>query len=314
VAGKNVEHHALRLREVERSASYNDATPLFPVPGSWFLVPGHKPMIFQLIALDLDGTVIDRDLVIHPDVRETIAAVQARGIHVTLATGRMFSAAMPFARELDIRAPIICYQGALVRHPLTGETLYHATMPADLAAAAVRVLLDADIFVIAYIHDVHYIAAHRAELEAYLAFHPEENEIVVTPDLERLVARTAPTKLLFVAEPQVVERELARLSDRFGEALAIVRSHAIFGELTAPHVSKGQALAALAQSLGVAREEVMAIGDQENDLSMITWAGLGLAMGNAVPAVRAQAHAVLPSVDEAGVACALRRYVLNCTS
>ena len=271
-------------------------------------------MIFQLIALDLDGTVIDRDLVIHPDVRETIAAVQARGIHVTLATGRMFSAAMPFARELDIRAPIICYQGALVRHPLTGETLYHATMPADLAAAAVHAMLDADIFVIAYIHDVHYIAAHRAELEAYLAFHPEENEIVVAPDLERLVARMAPTKLLFVAEPQVVERELARLSDRFGAALAIVRSHAIFGELTAPHVSKGQALAALAQSLGVAREEVMAIGDQENDLSMITWAGLGLAMGNAVPAVRAQAHAVLPSVDEAGVACALRRYVLNCTS
>ncbi|MGQ9550110.1 MAG: Cof-type HAD-IIB family hydrolase [Roseiflexus sp.] len=271
-------------------------------------------MPFRLIALDLDGTVIDRDLVIHPEVRETIAAVQARGIHVTLATGRMFSAALPFARELDIRTPIICYQGALVRHPLTGETLYHATMPVDLAAAAVQALLDAGIFVIAYVQDVHYIAARRVELESYLAFHPEETGIVVVPDLARLVAKMAPTKLLFVAEPQVVERELSRLIDRFGKALAIVRSHAIFGELTAPHVSKGQALATLAQSLGVAREEVMAIGDQENDLSMITWAGSGLAMGNAAPAVRAQASAVLPPVDKAGVAYALRHYVLNCTS
>jgi Cof subfamily protein (haloacid dehalogenase superfamily) len=271
-------------------------------------------MLFQLIALDLDGTVIDHDLVIHPDVRETIAAVQARGIHVTLATGRMFGAAMPFARELGIRAPIICYQGALVRHPLTGATLHHAAMPADLAAEAVSELLDADIFVIAYVNDVHHIAARRPELEPYLAFHPEETEIVITPDLDRLVARVPPTKLLFVADPPVVERELARLIARFGDTLAIVRSHAIFGELTAPHVSKGHALATLAQSLGTPREAVMAIGDQENDLSMITWAGLGLAMGNAPPAVRARAHAVLPTVSEAGVAHALRRYVLDCTS
>lgn len=271
-------------------------------------------MSFQLIALDLDGTVIDHNLSIHPEVRETIAAVQARGVHVTLATGRVFAAAMPFAYELDIRVPIICHQGAMVRHPLTGDVLYHAAMPAELSAAAVRELLDADLFVIAYIGDVHYIAARRPELELYLAFHPEGTEIVITPDLDRLVAHMPPTKLLFVAEPPVVERELARLSARFGNALAIVRSYAIFGELAAPHVSKGTALAALAQSLGIAREAVMAIGDQENDISMITWAGLGLAMGNAAPAVRAQADAILPSVSEAGVADALRRYVLNCTS
>ncbi len=296
-------------------------------------------MPFQLIALDLDGTIIDHDLLIHPEVRDAIAAVQARGIHVTLATGRVFGAALPFARELDIRAPIICYQGALVRHPLTGDTFYHAAMPADLAAAAVRELLDADIFVIAYIDDIHHILkSKRLKVKPVGSVVISRNglrvavdndglvtvfthrqrgegaEIVVTPDLDRLVERVPPTKLLFVAEPLVVERELARLNARFDGALAIVRSHAIFGELTAPHVSKGHALAALAQSMGVPREAVMAIGDQENDISMITWAGLGLAMGNATPAVHARAHAVLPPVSEAGVAHALRRYVLNCTS
>ncbi|NWG19824.1 MAG: HAD family phosphatase [Chloroflexi bacterium] len=268
-------------------------------------------MTYQLVALDLDGTVVDHDLVIHPDVRETIAAAQARGVHVTLATGRMYGAAVPFAHALDIQTPIICYQGALIRHPKSGEVLYHVTMPPDLAAAAVRVLLAADVFVIAYIDERHCIAARRPELDRYEAFHPEGVEIVVEPDLAGLVATTPPTKLLFVAEPPVVESELARLVARFGESLAIVRSHAIFGELTAPRVSKGDALAALAARLGVVRDAVLAIGDQENDLSMIAWAGLGLAMGNAVPAVRALAREVLPPVSEAGVAYALRRYVLD---
>lgn len=270
-------------------------------------------MIYQLVALDLDGTVVDHDLVIHPEVRETIAAAQARGVHVTLATGRMFGAAVPFARELNIQTPIICYQGALVRHPITDEVLYHATMPAKPAAAAIRELLAADVFVIAYIDERHYIAARRPELDRYETFHPEGVEWVIVPDLPGLAQAHPPTKVLFVAEPPVVERELARLTEHFGEALVIVRSHAIFGELTAPGVSKGKALAALAERLGIAREAVLAIGDQENDLSMIGWAGLGLAMGNAIPAARQLAREVVPPVSEAGVAYALRRYVLSDT-
>jgi hydroxymethylpyrimidine pyrophosphatase-like HAD family hydrolase len=90
-----------------------------------------------------------------------------------------------------------------------------------------------------------------------------------------------------------------------------VRSHSLFGELTALGISKGSALAALAARMGIAREQVVAIGDHENDLPMIEWAGLGLAMGNAIPAARALADAVIPSVQEAGVAWAIERYILT---
>jgi hydroxymethylpyrimidine pyrophosphatase-like HAD family hydrolase len=109
----------------------------------------------------------------------------------------------------------------------------------------------------------------------------------------------------------VVEREIAGLTARFANRLSVVRSHAIFGELTALGVSKGAALAALAERLHVPREQVIAIGDHENELPMIEWAGLGLAMGNAVAPVREAADAVIPPVTESGVAWAIERYILG---
>jgi Cof subfamily protein (haloacid dehalogenase superfamily) len=266
---------------------------------------------YRLVALDLDGTVIGADLVVPDAVRRAVAAAQARGVHVTLATGRSFEAALPFARALAIHDPLICYQGALVRHPLTGEVSHHRPMPGPSAVEAVAALLAADIFVVACVGERLCIAGRRPELDFYLRFHPEGGEIVVAPDLAALAAATPPTKILFVAAPAVVARELAALAARFAGRLAVVRSHEHFGELTAPGVDKGVALAALARRLGVPREEVLAIGDQENDLPMLAWAGLGLAIGNAVPAVRQAAAAVLPTVGEAGVAEGLTRYVLN---
>ena len=90
-------------------------------------------MSYQLLALDLDGTVLASDLTILPEVRQAIREAQARGVHVTLATGRMFGATLPYVEELQINDPVICYQGALVRHPHTGEVYAHVGMPGALA-------------------------------------------------------------------------------------------------------------------------------------------------------------------------------------
>jgi Cof subfamily protein (haloacid dehalogenase superfamily) len=266
---------------------------------------------YRLLALDIDGTIVGNDLGILPVVAAAIAAAQARGIRVTLATGRMFGATLPFAQQLGIGDPLICYQGGMVRDPITGEIYTHTTMDGDLAAAAVELLRAEGIFVIAYVDEQLCVFERSAELETYLRWHPEGTEVVVAPDLAGYIAKTPPTKLLFIAEPETVGRELVRLAARFESRLAVLRSHALFGELTAPGVSKGAALKTLAERLGVPREQVMAIGDQENDLPMIAWAGLGLAMGNGIPAVREIADAVIPTVDEAGVAWAIERYLLS---
>jgi hypothetical protein len=266
---------------------------------------------YKLLALDLDGTVMGHDLVIAPAVREAVAEARAAGVQVTIATGRMFFAALPYAQQLDISTPIICYQGGMVRDPLSREILHHILMPGGAAAEAYRALAAADVFAIAYIDERLYISERRPELETYLAYHPEGVEVVVMPELAQLLPEMPPTKILFMAEPPVVERELARMAALAGERLSVVRSHALFGELTAPGISKGAALATLAGDLGVTQAETVAIGDQENDLPMIEWAGLGIAMGNAIPAVKALAQAVAPPVTEAGAAYAIRTYVLG---
>ena len=267
-------------------------------------------MTYRLVALDLDGTVMERDLIIPDAVREAVGEARARGIQVTLATGRMFAATTPFASALGIDAPLICYQGALIRDPRSGAVLAHTGMPADEAAEAAALLLAADVFVIAYVEERLCIAARGPELDYYLQFHPEGAEVVVAPDLPALLRATPPTKILFIADSAVVEQELARLGIHFAQRLVVTRSHERFGEVTAPGISKGVALARLAAHLDIPREQVVAIGDQENDLPMIAWAGLGLAMGNAIPAVKETAAAILPTVREAGVAWGIRRYVL----
>ncbi|GAB4169082.1 MAG: Cof-type HAD-IIB family hydrolase [Roseiflexaceae bacterium] len=265
-------------------------------------------MTYKLLALDLDGTTIDHDLHIRDSIISGIARIQAAGVHVTIATGRMFAATIPFAKQLGITGPVICYQGGMIRHATTGAELAHFPMPALPAAEATAALLADDLFVVAYINERLCVAGERPELQSYLAYHPHHVEVVIEPNLPALVAEQPPTKLLFVAEPEVVGRTLAKLSPPFEGRLATTRSHELFGEFTAVGVSKGAALAALAEQLGIAQAEVVAIGDQENDLSMIAWAGLGLAMGNAIAPVKAIAQAILPPVSEAGVAYAIKHY------
>jgi hydroxymethylpyrimidine pyrophosphatase-like HAD family hydrolase len=220
-------------------------------------------MNYKLLALDLDGTTLGPNLNIDPAVSKAIAAAQAQGVRVTIATGRMFGSTVPYARQLNIHDPVICYQGALIRDPNTGEIFQHVVTPGDLAAEAIEMLRERDIFTIAYIDERLCASERRRELDEYLQWHPEGIEVVIDP------------------------------------------------ELAALGISKGSALAALAARLGIAREQVIAIGDHENDLPMIEWAGLGLAMGNAIPAAHAIADAVLPSVEQAGVAWAIEHYILS---
>jgi Cof subfamily protein (haloacid dehalogenase superfamily) len=292
-------------------------------------------MRYKLLALDLDGTTLNRQLAILPQVQRAITAAQEHGVVVTIATGRMFGATLPYARRLNVQGPLICFQGGLVRHSQTGEVYQHTTVPGTLAAEAIELLLAADIFVIAYIDERLWVAQQRPELDLYLGWHPEHPEVVIDPNLASSVANASiarlltqaetmqtanlaesvvanqPSKLLFVAEPAVVARELLRLTARFEGRLSVFRSHELFGELTPLGVNKGAALAQLAGRLGIPREQVIAIGDHENDIEMIRWAGLGLAMGNAIPAVQAVADEVIPSVDEAGVAWAIERYIFE---
>jgi len=268
---------------------------------------------YRLLALDLDGTVMGKDLRITDAVRAAVAAAQAGGAYVTLATGRVFRSALPFAQQLGLREPLICAQGALIRHPLTREILYHEPLPGAVAAEAITLLQAAGVCVIAYIDERLGIVQDDEGFASFVRRwgRPDPAHVFVARDLAELARATPPTKVMFFGDPPIVEREIARLAAHFSSSLGIVRSDVTLGELTALGLSKGRALATLARHLRVAREDVIAIGDEENDVPMLRWAGLGLAMGNAPASVQRHAKAVIPSVGDDGVAWAIREYVLS---
>lgn len=267
--------------------------------------------MIQLVAFDLDGTLMGADLVISPSVRDAIARTVQRGVTVTLATGRMFAATAPFAQSLGIHAPLICYQGGWIQ-ALDTRVLHRVTLPDDLARAAIEKGRARGWHTILYADGQLFIDARRLPLayyETYLGPDPVEK-----PDLTSVLLTHQPDKVLFIAEPERIPGIADELTGHFGTSADVVQSHASFIELVPRHVNKGRALAWLAETLGIPQQAVLAAGDQQNDLTMVEWAGIGIAMGNAVPSVQAVADWIAPPMVEGGAAAILERYVLTSNS
>lgn len=267
-------------------------------------------MRYTLLALDLDGTIIGRDLAIHPDIKAAIGEFQAAGGRVTIATGRTIRTTAPFADELGVDGPLICYQGALIEDHRSGEVLFHDPVPPALAAEAVRQLLAERVYVHAYINDELYVPWEGREVALYQTFSALKLQVHVVDDLVAVVTDRPPTKLLFIEEEGRVAPRVAGLQTHFSDRLQVVQSHAYFGELTAPGCTKGRAVAQLAEMLDIPQAQVAAAGDQANDIEMVAWAGFGMAVRNGPPELLAVAQQVIDGPETAGLARAIREYVL----
>ncbi|MCU0520355.1 MAG: Cof-type HAD-IIB family hydrolase [Anaerolineae bacterium] len=269
--------------------------------------------MIQLVAFDLDGTLMGADLVISPKVRNAITRTVQRGVLITLATGRMFTATAPFAHSLGLHTPLICYQGGWIQGLGTeaspSEVLHRITLPDALAREAIALGHAMGWHTILYADGKLFVDKLRRPLSYYETFlGPDPGE---APDLAAVLLTHQPDKVLFIAEPELIPAMGNALSGHFGVAADVVQSHANFIEVVPRHVNKGQALAWLAGSLGIRQEAVLAVGDQQNDLTMIQWAGIGVAMGNAVPAAKAVSNWIAPSLQEDGAAAVLERYILT---
>ncbi len=265
---------------------------------------------YKLLALDLDGTLITDDLIIPAVAQEAIAEAVAKGVVVTLATGRMYQSALPFARTLHLAAPLICYQGAMVRHSTTGETFYHQPLPLNLAREFIQVAQERHYHVNAYVDDILYVEKITPEAEFYARLSRiEPHPVGPLLDFIKGMGRE-PTKLVVVTDEDRTLPFMQEMQTRFGPALYITRSHALLTEAVNPVCSKGAALQAVAERLNIPRSQVMAIGDNLNDLPMLEYAGLGVAVANASPSVKAAARYVTEAALGAGVVETIRKFVL----
>lgn len=268
-------------------------------------------MRYRLLALDLDGTIIGRDLRVPPGTVAAIQAFQAQGGRVTIATGRTMRTTAPFADALGVDGPLICYQGALIRDHRSGQVLFHDPVPPALASEAVAQLLAAGVYVHAYIDDELYVPWEGKEVTLYQSFSALQLTVHVVADLPAFVAERPPTKLLFIEDEAQVAPRIKGLQTHFANRLHAVRSHAHFGELTVAGCTKGRALAQLAALLEIPQSAVAAAGDQQNDVEMVTWAGLGLAVRSGPPELRVVAQALIDGPEQAGLAAAIHQHLLE---
>jgi Cof subfamily protein (haloacid dehalogenase superfamily) len=260
----------------------------------------------RLIALDLDGTLLNFDFQFSPRVKLAIAQAQQRGIAVTLATGRSIFSTRPFAQELGIREPLICYQGGLIAQP-DGRVLHRVALDRGLAAKVIEFALAREWHVNLYQDGLLYLTELRHPISFYEGLLNPASQRV--PDLYALLDHD-PDKVLIVAEGNGDEI-LEGLRAQFDGQMQIVRSHELFIEAIPPGVDKGRGLAWLAAHLGVPQSQVMAVGDQDNDAPMVAWAGLGVAMGNGSAPCKAVADWIAPPLEEDGAAAAIERFALN---
>ena len=271
-------------------------------------------MAIRMLVVDVDGTLIGRSQHVTPRVRAAVRAALDAGALVTLATGRWFRSAQPVAAELGIELPIILHNGALVRDSVTGEVLHECHLPRDLALEAVGIVRRHGLQPIVYEND-QLITAGPVELDSsgssrYLGPKMDVRRV----PLEQLTFREDPIEVLVVDTAERVEPLVRALAtDRWNTLTSM--STAVpddrLVEVVSRDCSKTNAIRRLAERYGVSLHEIMAVGDNFNDLDMIEGVGFGVAMGNAPDGVKARADWVAPSVEEDGLALAIERYMLS---
>ncbi|MEG4317828.1 MULTISPECIES: Cof-type HAD-IIB family hydrolase [unclassified Microcoleus] len=269
----------------------------------------------KLLVVDIDGTIAGLSNQIREPVKQAILAAQSRGVKVAVATGRMYQSALRFHSDIGSTLPLICYQGAWIQDPATEKRLRHLPLSKQTAlqllehfeAPDLRSLLSIHF----YIEDQLYVPEITAATRLYADRSGIEPNVI--KDLRRDIPGE-PTKVLALCQnPEVLDGLLSSMRERYTPAeLYLTRSVATFFEATHPSANKGAAVQYLAEELlGLQAANVMAIGDNFNDLEMIAYAGVGVAMGNAPDGVKAGANWVAPDVEDDGVAAAIEQFVLG---
>jgi Cof subfamily protein (haloacid dehalogenase superfamily) len=244
--------------------------------------------------------------VLRPRTLEAIARVRATGTHVIVVTGRMFQSVRRYLDVARLDDPVVCYQGALVADPVTGDWLRHVPMPLDRAREALDAVIEAGFHINAYVDDELYVAAPTPEAHAYADLNKVEMHVV--GDLREWL-QEEPTKLVAVGDPEALDELEAVLKPLFAGRLFVSKSLPHFLEFAHPDVNKGAGLDFIAQRLGFTADEVVACGDGENDRELLDWAGYGVAVANAHPDILERADLVVPDVEHEGVAVLFEAYL-----
>ena len=262
----------------------------------------------RMIVTDLDGTLVNAAYAITEENKKAVRDAAAHGVPTVIATGRMHRSAVNYAEALGVDAPIISYNGAIVE-TAGGELLASSYLEPQVVERVLGYVFAKGWYVQSYVGDALYYVEQTEAARVYESASKVYGEAVGRGGM---LARTKEVPKLLVAVPETdVANVIRELRDKFRNEADVMQSSPNYIEIVRPGVSKARAMLALAEKRGIRAEEIMALGDSGNDIEMIRAAGLGIAMGNAIPAVKEAADEIAPPCEENGFAKAVRKFVLE---
>ena len=267
----------------------------------------------KLIAMDLDDTLLRDDLTVSDYTVSILQTLMKKGVLTVLASGRSPRAVYPYAQRIGsdkVKSFILCSNGAQILTSDMKNELMSRCLGVDLALEIYDFIEDHRLSCHLYLDEAIYVAKRTV-------FSDQDSHLtkmkLVIPEDYRQILRTKPVyKLLIPAEADIITTIEPECKKRFGTRAVIFTSKPYFLEIIPLHTGKGEFLQALAQKLGIKRQEVMAFGDSMNDETMIRLAGYGIAMKNGLKAIQDIAYAVTDFTNnEDGVARFLEKHVLK---
>lgn len=271
---------------------------------------------FRLLALDIDGTLVNSRDELTPTVADAVRRAAASGVRVVLVTGRQYSRSRPLAVELGLDTPIISSCGSLIKQPSDHQTLFRADFPRHVLGEVLTTVHDAgydpvvytDTFAAGYEYHFPLAPPRQSELAQFLRLNPTNGrhtpDLVATPPEGVFAGFAIGTREEMFAMQEQLDARLP--GELYIHVLRSPRYEGFMCEIAAHEMTKWSGVMRLAESWGIAAEEICAVGDDVNDLPMIRAAGLGVAMGNAVSELKSEAKKIAPTNDENGVAEVVR--------
>jgi hypothetical protein len=245
---------------------------------------------YKLAAIDIDQTLVGPDKRIGPANRKAVGRLRQLGCRVILASGRRHDNMLPYHRELGLDGFVVSTQGAVARHSTNDQVLHEALLlPADVAEL-IEQGMRRDMTVMHWSRHGVVVNDHTKWIDRYIE---DCRDPVAVVDLTGMFDCPA-EKIVWGAEPDVLAALLPEVRERYGRRFQITVTDDFFMEFNAPGATKAAGVAAVANYYGIPAGQVLAFGDGNNDVPMLEWAGLGVAMSHARPAARAAARLTAP--------------------
>lgn len=267
--------------------------------------------MYKLIALDMDGTLLREDKTISKETLKAIQKAKNKGVKIVLSTGRPIDGINRYLKELDLvhdNDYAVAYNGAVVQNTKTKEIVAQTLMSHEDLSYLYNLSLELKV----NIHALTESVCITPKWSKYSQVEVDINDIPLEiVDFNNLDKSTTIVKIMFIDEPEYLSQVIEKLPAEVYEKYSVLRSAPYFLEFLDKKVNKGYGVELLAKRLGIKPEEVICVGDAGNDIHMIKFAGLGVAMGNAFPEVKEIADYITLSNEEHGVAHVIDKFVLK---